>query len=79
MEVTQSKAIKWETQSCKQRGGQESLGGATPWSTRSQSNKGAWSELDKDGAERCSRVPRLVGPGRPASPFYSPPAPVFLR
>jgi hypothetical protein len=52
MEVTQSKAINWETQSCKQRGGQESLGGATPWSTRSQSNKGAWSELEKDGAER---------------------------
>jgi hypothetical protein len=36
--------------------------------------KGAWSALEKVGAKRCSRAPRLVGPGRSTSPFYSPPS-----
>jgi hypothetical protein len=66
MEVTHSKTIQWEIESCKQKSRRECLGGATPWSTRSQRNKGAWSALEKDGAGRSSRRPRPVGPGRPA-------------
>jgi hypothetical protein len=74
--MTQSKEIKWETQSCKQRSGRESLDGPTPWSTQTQRNKGAWSALEKDRAKRSSRRPRLVGSGQSASPpFKSPGAP----
>jgi hypothetical protein len=46
--------------------------GETPWITRSQSNKGAWSALEKIEAKRGREEPRSVGPSRPASPFLSP-------
>jgi hypothetical protein len=72
MEVTQSKVIKWETPSCKKMCGREHLDGATPWSMRSQSNKEAWSALEKAGAERGSKAPRPLCPGRAASPFILP-------
>jgi single-stranded DNA-specific DHH superfamily exonuclease len=61
MEVTQSKTIKWRDQSSKKKSGREDLGGATPWSTRSQSNKGAWSALEKVEAERGGEDPRTAG------------------
>jgi hypothetical protein len=48
-------------------------GGATPWITRSQSNKGAWSALEKIEVERGREDPRPVGPGWPASPLLKPP------
>jgi hypothetical protein len=80
IEVTQSKVIKLETQLCKQRSGRESLVGTTSlWSTWAQSNKEACNTLEKYGDERSSRAPRLVSPGRPTSPFYSPLVLVFLR
>ena len=61
MDMTQSKEIKWMDQSCKQRNGREHLGGETPWSTRSQSNKGAWSTLEKIEVGRGSEDPKKKG------------------
>jgi hypothetical protein len=52
---------KLETQLCKQKSGRESFGGATPWSMRTQSSKGAWSALEKDEADRASEDPRPAG------------------
>jgi hypothetical protein len=73
MEVTQSKTIKWRDQLCKQRSGREHLGGATPWSTRSPSNKGAWSALQKKSSQMEQQGPQA---GRPMSAglasFYTP-------
>jgi hypothetical protein len=43
------------------KSGREHLGGATLWSTQSQSNKGAWSALEEAGAERGSEGPRPAG------------------
>jgi hypothetical protein len=79
MEVTKSKTIKWKDQSCKQRSGREHLYGATRWSTRSKSNKGGWSALEKIRASGAARTPsRSAQAGWPHL-FLSPLVPVFLR
>jgi hypothetical protein len=55
---------------CMRRSGQEHLGGATSWSTYSQSNKASMSVLEKNRARRSKKAPKPMGPGRTASPLF---------